>query len=146
MPFRADRLVRLRKEKGLSQEGLARELNVSQSLISYYESGRKQPGYDTLAEMGRLFAVSIDYLMGLTDNPRGTHLNLKNPAGGDEEVSREVRALADIIKDNPGLVQYSREIAQREDLQLMVREARNLKPETVRKLVEVMKLIDDQEQ
>ncbi|MDI3522123.1 MAG: hypothetical protein PWP43_305, partial [Bacillota bacterium] len=116
---------------------------MSQSLISYYESGRKHPGYDTLAEMGRLFAVSIDYLMGLTDNPQGTHLNLKNAAGGDEEVSREVRALADIIKDNPGLVQYSREIAQREDLQLMVREARNLKPETVRKLVEVMKLIDD---
>lgn len=146
MPFQADRLVRLRKEKGLSQETLARELNVSQSLISYYESGRKQPGYNTLAEMGRLFGVSIDYLMGLTDNPQGTHLSLKNAFSGHEEVGREVRALAEIIKDNPGLVQYSREIAQREDLQLMLREARNLKPETIRKLIEVIKLIDDKRQ
>lgn len=142
MGLRADRLVELRRAKGLSQEQLARELNISQSLVSYYETGRKQPGYDVLAEMARLFSVSIDYLLGLSDDPRGTHLQTEN-APKKEESSPSSGSEA--LKNDPSLLSYSQKIAEREDLKAMVREASNLKPETVCKIVELMKLIRDDE-
>lgn len=61
------RIKSLRKEHKLSQENLAKMLNVSQSTIAYYENEQKQPGYDTLTKLADIFDVSIDYLLGRTD-------------------------------------------------------------------------------
>ena len=61
------RIAELRKEKGLNQIGLALKLNVSQKMISAYESGVHQPSIDTLKEMGKIFGVSIDYILEVSD-------------------------------------------------------------------------------
>lgn len=61
------RIAQLRKEKGLNQVGLALKLNVSQKMISAYESGVHQPSIETLSGMADLFGVSIDYLVGRSD-------------------------------------------------------------------------------
>ena len=63
------RLKQLRKGRKLSQEALAKTLNVSQSTIAYYENEAKQPSYDVLDQIASLFNVSVDYLLGRTDNP-----------------------------------------------------------------------------
>ena len=72
------RIVELRKEKGLNQTGLGLKLNVSQKMISAYESGLHQPGIETLKEMSKLFNVSIDYIL--------ENSNIKLPA---ESFSKE---------------------------------------------------------
>ena len=43
------------------------KLNVSQKMISAYESGVHQPSIDTLKAMAKIFGVSIDYIVGISD-------------------------------------------------------------------------------
>lgn len=58
-----EKLQQLRKEKGLTQEQLAEELHVSRTAISKWESGRGYPSIDSLKEISKLFALSIDNLL-----------------------------------------------------------------------------------
>ena len=57
------RIATLRRAAGLSQGELARRLQVSASAIGMYEQGRRQPAADTLVALGRVFGVSVDYLL-----------------------------------------------------------------------------------
>lgn len=61
------RLKELREQRRLNQEGLAMELNVSQSTISAYEIGEKTPDLETLISIANFFSVSLDYITGLSD-------------------------------------------------------------------------------
>ena len=62
-----DMLKQLRKEKNLTQEELARELNISKSAISMYENGNRKPDYETLEIIADFFNVDMEYLWGKTD-------------------------------------------------------------------------------
>lgn len=62
-----NRIAQLRKEKHLNQIGLAMKLNISQYMVSSYETGRHQPTMDMLVELSDFFNVSIDYLAGKSD-------------------------------------------------------------------------------
>lgn len=59
-----NRIAELRKEKHLTQIGLAMKLNISQYMVSAYETGRHQPTMDMLIELADFFNVSMDYLVG----------------------------------------------------------------------------------
>ena len=56
-------ITNLRKNQGLSQSQLAKELSVKPSTIGMYEQGRRIPDLETLLAMSRLFNVSLDYLV-----------------------------------------------------------------------------------
>ena len=58
-----EKLQELRKSKGLTQEELAKELFVSRTAISKWESGRGYPNIDSLKVISRFFRVSIDGLI-----------------------------------------------------------------------------------
>ena len=64
------RLRELRKERGLSQRALAQLLHISQSTYSRYEHGQRAPSIKTVYTLARLYHVSVDYLAGITDEPR----------------------------------------------------------------------------
>ena len=61
------RIAELRKEKHLNQTGLGLKLNVSQKMISAYESGAHQPSIETLIRMSEIFNVSVDYIIENSD-------------------------------------------------------------------------------
>ncbi len=61
------RIAELRKAKHWNQVALALKLNISQYLISAYETGRHQPSIDLLKQMSKLFNVSVDYIIENTD-------------------------------------------------------------------------------
>ncbi|MBO4939874.1 MAG: helix-turn-helix transcriptional regulator [Clostridia bacterium] len=61
------RLLELRTEKGLSQREMARELQVSQGTYNNWENGRTQPSIEQLILLSNFFSVSVDYLVGNTD-------------------------------------------------------------------------------
>lgn len=63
------RLKEIRKSKGISQIKLAMDLNTSQNTISRYETGEREPGINELIKIADYFNVSVDYLLGRTDNP-----------------------------------------------------------------------------
>lgn len=63
------RLREIRKAKGISQVRLAIDLHTSQNTISRYETGEREPGIRELIQIADYFRVSVDYLIGRTDNP-----------------------------------------------------------------------------
>ena len=58
-----EKLQELRKGRGLTQEELAKELFVSRTAVSKWESGRGYPNIDSLKEISRFFQVTIDELI-----------------------------------------------------------------------------------
>ncbi len=64
------RLKELRKSRGISQLKLAIDLNMNQNSISRYENGEREADYATLILFADYFDVSVDYLLGRTDNPK----------------------------------------------------------------------------
>ncbi|WP_391559642.1 helix-turn-helix domain-containing protein [Robertmurraya sp.] len=77
----ANRLVEQRKNKKLTQEELAKNIGITRSALSQYEIGRRQPDYDTLQKLADYFEVTVDYLLGRTDDPtplKNKYLDLDN--------------------------------------------------------------------
>lgn len=62
-----NRIAELRRKKGISQEKLAEELNVTQASISAYENSSNIPT-DILIALSDYFGVTIDYLLMVRDN------------------------------------------------------------------------------
>lgn len=58
-----EKLLDLRKKKGLSQEELAQELNVSRQTISKWESGQSYPDFEKVIILSDFFDISLDNLM-----------------------------------------------------------------------------------
>ncbi len=59
----AEKILKLRKEKGLSQESFAEQLGVSRQSVSKWESGTAVPDTEKILAMSELFGVSTDYLL-----------------------------------------------------------------------------------
>lgn len=59
----ANNLKQLRQGHHMTQEALARYLNVTRPTIAGYETKNKQPDYDKLQKIAEIFEVSIDYLL-----------------------------------------------------------------------------------
>ena len=64
-------LTFLRKEKGVSQKDAARELGISQSLLSHYEKGIRECGLDFLVKAASYYSVTTDYLLGVSYDKNG---------------------------------------------------------------------------
>lgn len=57
------RIAALRRQRNWSQGELAGMLNISPSAIGMYEQGRREPSLTIVAELARIFGVSLDYLI-----------------------------------------------------------------------------------
>ena len=62
-----DKLLKLRKEKGLSQEEVADRLNVSRQTISKWETGQSTPDFDKIIPICELYEISCDELLKSTE-------------------------------------------------------------------------------
>lgn len=64
-----ERLLELRKDADLTQDDLAEILKINKHSISSYERDKSEPPDAIKIAIARYFNVSIDYLLGVTDNP-----------------------------------------------------------------------------
>ena len=60
----------LREDRDLKQREVAAYLNCSQRVYSNYELGQRDIPTDVLIRLSNLYDVSVDYLLGLTSNPK----------------------------------------------------------------------------
>lgn len=121
-----ERLRRIRKiENDMSQEDLAKVLGVEPAAVSKYETNRVPIPQETIKRISNTFNISTDYLLG-TSQIRNATVN-------------------EAIKDNPDLIDFWNTMQDREDLQLMFKKTKELTPDAVRKIIEVIKLIEDNE-
>ena len=64
----SQRMKKLRKELGYTQEYVAKKLNISIAALSRYETGAFEPkSVDLIVDLALLYKVSTDYLLGKTD-------------------------------------------------------------------------------
>lgn len=90
-----EKIVELRKQKGLSQEELAEQLGVSRQAVSRWELGQTLPDIYNLVQLCELFGVSADYLVKEEASKRNSAAAEENP----EEAKQKAKALARIAKE-----------------------------------------------
>jgi len=93
------RIAELRKERGLTQENLASDLNIDSSLIGHYERGRKI-SIDMLCEIAKYFKTSTDYLLGLTNciTPQKDYRALCDDIGIDDTAAEILEEINFVYK------------------------------------------------
>ena len=64
-----DALKRCRKLRKVTQKQAATAANVSESMYQFYEYGRNEPTASVLIALADYFDVSLDYLVGRSDDP-----------------------------------------------------------------------------
>ncbi len=82
----SEKLYKLRKNSGLSQEQLAEQLNVSRQAISKWESGSAVPESEKLIAISNYFDVSVDYLLKDSEVDRFKIIDDKT---GEEKIKDE---------------------------------------------------------
>lgn len=87
----AEKIMKLRKQNGWSQEELAMKLNVSRQSVSKWESGASIPDLDKILKLSQIFEVSTDYLLKdemEEDTARTTLVSYEeDPISGEEELN-----------------------------------------------------------
>ena len=106
-----NRFRQLREEHGLSQIELGNRLGVTQQSVFAWEHGKTVPQIQTAIMLSQLYNVSLDYLMGLSDDP-----DPKKPTASDsglkastiervrnlpEPVLEKLLDLMDLIQSRP---------------------------------------------
>ena len=66
----ANRLKELRTEKGISQLSLSKEVHIALRSLQRYEYGEREANVSQLIALADYFDVSLDYLVGISDNPK----------------------------------------------------------------------------
>lgn len=74
------RIKQLRKEYNLTQEDLAKKVSKTRSAIAGWESEGKEPDHETLSILSEIFDVSIDYLLGKTNDRKQVIVDTKEKA------------------------------------------------------------------
>ncbi|MCJ7988914.1 helix-turn-helix domain-containing protein [Priestia sp. OVS21] len=68
------RLLELRKDKNKTQEDMSKILGVHRGTYANYEKGNRQPDFDMTKKIADYFDVTVDYLIGRTNDPQGDSL------------------------------------------------------------------------
>lgn len=69
MPTFGERIKQIRIEKNILQKNTAEFLGLNVRTYQYYETGKLEPNLTTISKLADYFDVSIDYLVGRSDNP-----------------------------------------------------------------------------
>ena len=75
------RLKELRTTEGLTQQELAKILNVSSMSISFYENEQRKPDSDFIISVSKYFGVSTDYLLGLINAKDKENIDISKVTG-----------------------------------------------------------------
>ena len=109
-------LRRLREERGLKQETIAKHFKVTPVTYGHWERGRSEPNMETLSALADYFDVSVDYLLGRNSERR------PNPEPADDIDIARFLVLVPSAEGREELVPVSLEL--REKLIIAVRDYR----------------------
>lgn len=62
-----NRIAELRDQRGWTQEELAQSIGITRAALSHYEKNRRKPDFEILTKLADKFEVTIDYLIGRTN-------------------------------------------------------------------------------
>lgn len=90
------RLRECRENANLSQKYVALTLGIAAPSVANWERGKTNPSHENIVKLADLYGVSIDYLLGRADDPRGA--DEVTIADIDFALSGEIRDLSDAEK------------------------------------------------
>lgn len=64
------RLRDLREDMDYTQDQLVKILNMHKTTYTNYEQGKREPPFELIIKLAKLYNVSIDYIAGITDEPK----------------------------------------------------------------------------
>ena len=73
-----DRLRECRQKANLSQKYVALSLGIAEPSVSNWERGKTRPSNENIAKLADLYGVSVDYLLGRTDDPNNVSTKLES--------------------------------------------------------------------
>jgi HTH-type transcriptional regulator, competence development regulator len=83
---------RLKNLRGkTTQEEVAGRIGISRARYSHYENGRSEPDTETLNKLADYYDVSVDYLLGRTDDPNETLNNKGSNSSSLDEINKLVK-------------------------------------------------------
>lgn len=111
----AQRIAALRDEKHLSQAELAKALHIAASTVGMWETGKRMPSPDLIKQLAKLFDVSSDYILGITDKRHYYSLSPKDEKSIDEELEEMINGLSDksaisFFKNEAELSEHDKEL------------------------------------
>lgn len=118
---------RLRSASGLTQAEMAERLGISRSTIGMYETGAREPDFETLEKIADFFNVDTDFLLGRTDKT-----TILPETVGHYYLNDETREIAQEVFENP-------------ELRTLFKVARGIPPERLKAHIEFMKSLKEQE-
>lgn len=65
-----ERIIQLKTDRDLLQKDIAAAVGLSLRAYQYYEKGQKEPTLSVLVRLADFFDVSLDYLVGRSDDPQ----------------------------------------------------------------------------
>ena len=118
---------RLRTSSGLTQVEMAEKLGISRSTIGMYETGAREPDFETFEKIADFFNVDTDYLLGRTEKT-----SILPETVGHYYLNDETREIAQEVFENP-------------DLRSLFHVARDIEPNELRAHIEFMKRLKSKE-
>lgn len=92
----SDKIIKLRKSNGWSQEDLAEKLNISRQAISRWENGSALPDAQNILQISKLFDVTADYLLN-DDYESDSDISTARTATNEAEVLFPKKKLSHLI-------------------------------------------------
>lgn len=114
------RLKELRKNKGISQQRLADDLNVSRSTVAMWETQGTETDNPTLIKIAEYFEVTTDYLLGIAD----THTTERGE-----------------LIPSDDLTEYLAELHKRPEMRMLFSVSKKASKEDVEKAVKIIEML-----
>jgi transcriptional regulator with XRE-family HTH domain len=121
------KLSELRKKRNLTQDELARLLNIGKSTIGMYETDKRNPDLEMLKVFANFYDVSIDYLLDMPEN------------------ERNVQRITEAVGDDPELLEFWNTLKERPDLQLLFKQTKDFNEKDIKQILKIIKTFEDEE-
>lgn len=122
-------------------EKLANKIGVSSGNVSDWENERSKPSSDAIINISNFFNVSADWL--LTGKSFDSSNVIENKSNVKQPVFEPL--VEEALKDDPELYSFWETMMDREDLKLLFKKTKPLKPKTVKQIIAWIKAIEDEE-
>lgn len=120
----SERLRQLRKDNNITLKELAKEIEVTDATLSRYQNDVRKPNIDIIIKIANYFEVSIDYLLGKSNEPKTA-----------EEIKKS-------LSDDPNIRKFIDKINTRNDLKTLVHMVQNKNTKEIKQIINVIEALD----
>lgn len=110
----SQRLKSARSRLKLTQAEFAKKIDVARTTYAMYEQGHREPDYETLQRIADFYNVTIDYLLGRSDNPNMSEEVEFQSFKNDPDLERWYRKLPESDEDDVRKLRQMWEIIRRD--------------------------------